>query len=654
MAHAAALEQRAPPSALVDEAMRVLHISPSVGHFMLPSEGPFTTDLTALVNPELRVDLKLALDRAITHQQSTLTLPAVVMRDGVKHRVALQVTPVVDSRSAGKALVFFLDCGQMPDSPDADADGEPAGLKRLREELSAAQTRLSESRREHELAIQDLRVANEELQSINEEYRSTAEELETSKEELQSMNEELHTVNGELKSKLVAISTAHDDLLNLMAATEIGTLFLDPELRIKLFTPTIATVFNITEADIGRSISDFTHRLIYDDMEKDARSVLETLVPKESEVATKNGRWLMMRLRPYRTVDDRIDGVVLTLFDITSRRTAESRQKSSEERYRQLFNSIDEGFCVMEMLFDPADRPIDYRFLEVNAAFERQTGLKDPIGRTMRSLEPNHEQHWFDTYGRIAQTGRSERFEAAAAQLGKHYDVFAFRVGDAKDRRIAAIFNDITERRRHIEHIEFLMREVNHRSKNMLALVQAIARQTVRRHPENFLATFIERVQSLSAAQNLLVQNDWKGVQMSALVHAQCAMFEGLPGNRIKYDGEAINITPTASQAIAMALHELCTNACKYGALSNSTGRVDVAWAVRPDQNGKTFELSWKESGGPRITAPSRSGFGTSVIRHVIETQLRGKVRLDYASEGLSWQLRCPDSMVLAPAFATR
>ena len=124
------------------------------------------------------------------------------------------------------------------------------------------------SRGEHDTAIQDLRAANEELQSINEEYRSTSEELETSKEELQSMNEELQTVNAELKSKLESISTAHSDLQNLTAATEIGTLFLDTELRIRMFTPSVADLFNITEGDVGRAITDFTHRLAYDGVER--------------------------------------------------------------------------------------------------------------------------------------------------------------------------------------------------------------------------------------------------------------------------------------------------------------------------------------------------------------------------------------------------
>src|SRR5262249_41923442 len=174
--------------------------------------------------------------------------------------------------------------------------------RRLVQELTMAQERLSASQKQYEEVVQELRASNEELQSINEEYRSTAEELETSKEELRSINEELKTVNAELKSELDNVSAAHSDLQNLMAASEIGTLFLDREMRIKLFTPPIANHFNITQADLGRGITDFTHRLKHDNLENDAKKVLERLAPVEIEVRTLEDQWLMMRIRPYRTV----------------------------------------------------------------------------------------------------------------------------------------------------------------------------------------------------------------------------------------------------------------------------------------------------------------------------------------------------------------
>lgn len=331
--HASALERSAPPSVLVDESFKILHLSQNAGRFFRPLEGPFSVELGAQVRPELRVDLKLALQRALERGESSLSVPIPVALNGESHLVALHVAPVTPEgqTEARRAIVFFMDIGKasgMETAPESEevSRGE---TKRLRQELAAAQDRLSAGRREYEQATQDLRAANEELQSINEEYRSTAEELETSKEELQSINEELQTVNSELKNKLEAVSTAHNDLENLVAATEAGTLFLDPNLKIRFFTPRVSDYFNIGATDIGRRISDFRHRLLYDGLEQDVANVLKSLVPVEKSLQTTDEHWVRMQVRPYRTLEEQIDGVVVTFTDITKLKHAE--QGLSEE-----------------------------------------------------------------------------------------------------------------------------------------------------------------------------------------------------------------------------------------------------------------------------------------------------------------------------------
>jgi two-component system CheB/CheR fusion protein len=340
-AHLATLEKIAPPSVLVDEEHRVINLSTNAGRFIAPPEGPLSQQLPNIVRPELRAELRSALHRAFSGNEATISLPLPVAFNGTFHRVAMYVAPSPEEQhSAPLALVMFLDAGPMgeDEKPDDGTDDTfiAQDIRRLREELRSAQEWLSRSRREHESSVQELRIANEELQSVNEEYRSTAEELETSKEELQSINEELQTVNSELKTKLDNIANAHSDLQNLINATEIGTLFLDADLRIKMLTPAVERLFSVTNSDVGRPITDFTHKLDYDSVEADAHLVLRNLTPLENEVQTKDGRWLMMRLRPYRTVEDRIEGIVLSFVDITQRRQAEDALRHSEERYRSM------------------------------------------------------------------------------------------------------------------------------------------------------------------------------------------------------------------------------------------------------------------------------------------------------------------------------
>jgi PAS domain S-box-containing protein len=209
--------------------------------------------------------------------------------------------------------------------------------------------------------------------------------------------------------------------------------------------------------------------------------------------------------------------------------------------------------------------------------------------------------------------------------------------------RAYGILQDITERKAHEEQIHLLMREVNHRAKNMLSVVQAIARQTATREPEDFIGCFAERIQALAAGQDLLIRNEWQGVDVEDLVRTQLAHFAGLIGTRIVVDGSRLRLKPASAQAIGLALHELATNAGKYGALSMDMGRVDVRWG----SDGDTFTMSWTERDGPPVSAPERRGFGTTVIEKMANHSLDGAVDLDYAPSGLSWRLTCPAANAL-------
>jgi two-component sensor histidine kinase len=197
---------------------------------------------------------------------------------------------------------------------------------------------------------------------------------------------------------------------------------------------------------------------------------------------------------------------------------------------------------------------------------------------------------------------------------------------------------DITERKLREERERLLMREVNHRAKNLLSVVQAIAHQTAIKNPEDFIERFSERIRALSANQDLLIQNRWRGVEIEDLVRAQLSPFADLMGSRIIARGSKLSLKAISAQAIGLALHELATNAGKYGALSTDTGRVDVSWGTE----GGTFALSWTECEGPPVSAPQRRGFGTIVMQEMAESSVDGMVNLDYAPSGLTWRLTCP------------
>ncbi len=320
-------------------------MSGDAGRFIQPSGGQMRNDVTELVRSELRFDLRAALHRAFERNQPTLTLPVPVRFNGAPRRVFLQVRPVAaEQDNPSQAVVFFIEGdaveGQDSDAPRPEQDQASTGaIRRLKEEIELMRARLKASGEDFEAANEELRAANEELQSINEEYRSTAEELETSKEELQSVNEELQTVNAELRTKLGSVSSANNDLKNLMDATEGGTLFLDNELRIKRFTPRMAELFNIKATDEGRPITDFTHRLVYPNFTEDAHTVLKDLKIVEREIAS-NGNWFLTRLRPYRTIDNRIDGIVCSFVDITDRVMIDAALKTSEARLNLLLSEL--------------------------------------------------------------------------------------------------------------------------------------------------------------------------------------------------------------------------------------------------------------------------------------------------------------------------
>jgi two-component sensor histidine kinase len=201
--------------------------------------------------------------------------------------------------------------------------------------------------------------------------------------------------------------------------------------------------------------------------------------------------------------------------------------------------------------------------------------------------------------------------------------------------------------------IQLLIHEVNHRSKNLLSVIEGIARQTAKTHPDDFLISFGERLRALSASQDLLVKSSWTAVQLDELVRSQLTHFCQQNDNRITVNGPLMQITAAASQTLGMAVHELATNAVKFGALSNEAGRVEISWHLLPDVTGQQqFSMSWRESGGPIVVEPTHRGFGSTVLETMLKMSLGCEVALDFTLTGLVWRISCPAAGLIASDVA--
>jgi two-component system, chemotaxis family, CheB/CheR fusion protein len=642
--HRRIIEKVAPPSVLVDEAQRVVHLSETAGRYILPAGGPLSGDVVDLVRPELRFELRSALHRVFEQNEPSLSLPILVRFNGNPHRVHLLAKPGerTDTGEPRHALVMFIEGEAVPEAllrPDRQPSDET--VRRLTQELELTQVRLRTVREESEAANEELRAANEELQSINEEYRSTSEELETSKEELQSINEELQTVNSELKLKLEAISRAHSDLQNLMAATDFGTLFLDSGLRIKRFTDRVTDLFSVTTADEGRPITDFAHQLDYTDMINDIRSVLANLVPIRREIRSRSNRWYDVRLRPYRTVDNRIDGVVITFVDVTDRREVEEALRNSERQLRQQTHLVELSRAPIFVW------EFDGNIVAWNRGSQELYGYSpaEAIGkRKEQLLSTNIPGSSFEELkSRLQRDGSWTGEIMHRTKDGRALIVESRLQLETLDGRrlVLESTRDVTERKAWEDRQNMLLRELAHRVKNALTVVQAVAHQTFRGIPgyEGMLRVFEGRLSALGSAHDLLTESNWSGADLISLARSQLAPYRSNGPDRVIMSGETVSLPPDIATPFGLVLHELATNAAKHGSLSVANGTVELTWAVSSRNPERVLTVTWREKNGPPVQRPKSAGLGSPLIERAIP---RATVTRELARDGLICTIEVP------------
>ncbi|MGH8162020.1 MAG: PAS domain-containing protein, partial [Gammaproteobacteria bacterium] len=648
LARAQLLAHYAPPFVIVDENHDMTYISGRVGKYLEPSTGAPSRNILDMAREGLRIELRTALYRALHGGEATNARRVRVQTNGEAERVGLTVQPLTEAE--GHVLVVFeaLEAGEAPEPAD---DDERDVVIQLERELKDSQESLQTTIEELETSNEELRASNEELQSVNEELQSTTEELETGKEELQSSNEELLAVNQELQGKNDELARANNDLKNFIASTDIGVLFLDEELRIRRYTPSLAELFNLIASDIGRPLAHITHNLENGDLVTDAERVLRELTVVEKELGSKNGRFYQTRMRPYRTTDSKIGGVVLTFVDVTERHR-------DEEETRTLNLRLEAQKAYAESIVATVREPLlvldgDLRVVSAGRAFYRafKTTPQETEGKLLYELG---DGRWDIPELRSLleesspQNTEFEDFKACLdlPALGRRDLLLnAWRLQQRKglEPLMLLAIEDVTERLRAEEHRKLLVHELDHRVKNTLATVQSIAVQTFAGAPaySELAWRFESRLMALAKTHRLLTRSRWRRVSVHELLAQELAPFSDGENDRLLITGDDVDLHTNTAFALGMAFHELATNAVKFGALSNPEGRIHVVTELVHGEPPR-FKLAWTETGGPKVEKPERRGFGSRLISGGLAYELGGKVSTDYRPEGLVCTMDIP------------
>lgn len=444
------LKEYGPTAVLVNEKCEMLYVYGKTGPYLEHQSGEVTLNILAQARQGIKLELTTAIRKAITQKDDVRYKHLRLNVDGEERFINLLVRPVVEPPyMRGLVLVVFEDVTLqvLASAEETSAECQPKDdsveMRRLRQELSSTKEYLQTTIEELETSNEELKSTNEELQSSNEELQSTNEELETSKEELQSVNEELTTVNTELQSKIDELSKVNNDISNLIASTEIGTIFLDVNLNIQRFTPSIRPIVNLITSDIERPFTDISTNIRGATLLEDMEEVLETLVVKEKEIQTKDGNWYLMRIRPYRTTENAIEGVVVTFVLITA-------QKEVQRNLLKLQHAVEQSPAIV-VITDTYGQ-VEY----VNPKFTEVTEFArdEIIGKNASILKSGeHSERFYERLWKTINSGKEWSGEFRNTKKGGElYWEFA-RISPVRDdtgtvTHFVAVSSDITERKK--------------------------------------------------------------------------------------------------------------------------------------------------------------------------------------------------------------
>jgi len=384
------LQSYAPPTVITDNEGNTLYVHGDTGNYLRPAPGQASLNIVEMAREGLQLKLRKAI-RDTVKQKIPVTIRGLHFRiHGEIRSVDIIVRPLSDPATAKELLLvsFLESLPQEPEKPlqsrKPDKNGQSKRVEELEQELAYTKENLQENLIQMQAANEELKSTNEELQSTNEELQSTNEELETSKEELQSVNEEIVTVNAELQAKIEQLTDIQNDMKNLLDSTSIGTIFLDENLAVKRFTRDATRVFRLVATDTGRPLTDIKSTIVSGDIVADAQEVLDTMVPKEHVVQTSENLWYLARLTPYRTLENVIDGVVITFTDITALKSMEAEVHHARELAENIIDTVREPLVVL----DPG-----FRIVSASRSFY-STFRTVPGETTGRSLFELGDRQW--------------------------------------------------------------------------------------------------------------------------------------------------------------------------------------------------------------------------------------------------------------------
>ncbi|WP_293155811.1 MULTISPECIES: chemotaxis protein CheB [unclassified Microcoleus] len=468
------LNHYAPVGVIINTASEILQFRGQTNAYLEPAPGRASLNLLRMAKEGLRLELRAAIQQA-NQQQLPVERTGLQIREGESLRqVKINVIPFpAGAASKDYFLVLFQDEQQIPAMATAADDGrvnsgaktdESLEIARLQQELKTTKEHLGAIVQEHQAANQDLRAANEEILSSNEELQSMNEELETAKEEIQATNEELNTINDELQRRNVESTKVSNDLQNLLGSINIPILMLGGDLRVRRFTPAVEGIFNLISSDIGRSLSDITHKLIVPDLEQQILEVIRTLNLNVQEVQDRDGHWYDLQIRPYRTIDNKIDGAVLVLVDINELKQSAQQLMEAKTYAETIVETVREPLLVLDL---------NLRAITANHAFY-QTFQVMPVQTEQRSIFDLGNGQWNIPKLRsileaiLAGNAEFQDFEVEHEfeQIGHRIMVLSARkmppIGDTQ--MILLAIEDITEQKRLETQRSLLMQEQSARA----------------------------------------------------------------------------------------------------------------------------------------------------------------------------------------------